>query len=372
MKAPLENTRHRPAAARRLSFLAGCFVASLCLLLLLYPQAAKNGLLSGLQLCFSSLIPSLLPFMILSDLFLRFFADGKPSRTAAAISYHCLRLPAGCLPVILFSLIGGYPVGAALTCTQLENGQLDRSDAQRMLQFCVCPGPAFVVSAVADGLLHRAMAGWLLYVSVSLSAVFLGLLSRRGGHCFLLTPETDRTPVGISAVTHAVTNSASAMMHICAWVCFISALLGFLDVLAVPERVRLVVCAVCEVTNGCAQAANKVSLPMIAAILGWGGFSTHLQILPYVLKVKLPLRRFLLFRMLNAVVSFVFCAGLLKLFPVTSNVMLQSGVRPVPQQSVSFAVSAVLLMMCLLLLLGGEKVSVSRLQKGRHCDTIPS
>ena len=371
MKASLKKTCQR-RAVRRLSFLVGCIVAALCFLLLLYPQAAKNGLLSGLWLCFSSLIPSLLPFMILSDLFLQLFTDGKESRIMAVLTQRCLCLPACCLPVILFSFIGGYPVGAALTCTLLENGQLDRSAAQRMLQFCVIPGPAFVVSAVGNGLLHSSMAGWLLYTSVSVSAVFLGLLSRRGGDLLLSTPKTDRTSAGIAAVTRAVTNSASAMMHICTWVCFVSALLGFLDAFAVPERVRLTVCALCEVTNGCAQAANKVSLPVLAAMLGWGGFATHLQILPYVLKTKLPLRRFLLFRFLNAGSSFLLCTGLVKLFPVTTDVMLQSGLRPVPQQSVSFTVSAVLIVMCLLLLLGGENVSVSRLQKRRHCDTIPS
>ena len=84
--------------------------------------------------------------------------------------------------VVLLSLIGGYPMGAKSIAGLLEQGRLDRATAQRMLPFCCCAGPSFIITAVGSGMFGSAQAGILLYlvqlfVSILLGAV-LGMRER--------------------------------------------------------------------------------------------------------------------------------------------------------------------------------------------------
>ncbi|MBQ5969472.1 MAG: hypothetical protein IJL52_05075 [Clostridia bacterium] len=339
---------------------AGGLVVFGCGALLAAPGAAKAGFVNGMTLCATTLLPSLLPFMILSSFFLRLTADGRQGDGG---TLRLLRLPRCCAFVVLFSLIGGYPVGAALTGTLLAEKHLTSAQARRLLGFCVCPGPAFVMSAVGSDLLHSRKAGVLLYASAVLSALLLGLVTARFVHdepqpTVALKPKAPR-PVGM-LLSAAVDDSTRAMLSVCGWVCFCAALLGLMDELTLPSGAAMAAAAAFEVTSGVVRCAGAVPLPVLAAVLAWGGVCTHCQVLGSLAAAKLPLWRFMLFRLLHAALCGAVCHGLLRVFPVTQSVMLFAGAAPVPARKTSFAVGAGILAMCLLLLLDRERLIFTR------------
>ena len=338
---------------------AGGFVVFGCGALLASPGAAKAGALHGMTLCATTLLPSLLPFMILSSFFLRLVTEGGGSFTG---TLRLLRLPRCCVFVVLLSMVGGYPVGAALTKTLLKEGRVTFPQARRLMCFCVCPGPAFVMSAVGSDLLHSRKAGILLYVSAVLSALLLGLATARFARdepqpAVSLNP--GRQPVGV-LLCAAVDDSTRAMLSICGWVVFCSALLGLLDGLSLPPGAEMVLTAAFEVTSGAARCAGTAPLPALAAALAWGGICTHFQVLGDLSAAELPLWRFALFRLMHAALCGAVCFGLLRAFPVPQRVMLPAGVEPVPDHRASFAVGAGVLAMCLLLLLDRERFIFTR------------
>ena len=80
--------------------------------LLLAPQAAASGALQGLRACAARVIPTLLPFFVVSRM-LTALPLPTPGRRADRLFHALFGVRAACLPALLTGLLGGYPAGAA-------------------------------------------------------------------------------------------------------------------------------------------------------------------------------------------------------------------------------------------------------------------
>ena len=127
--------------------------------LLLFPAQARESVSKSVLTCLSSLVPSLFPFLVLASLGVRSGAGALLGRLLAPLTRHAFRLPAICGAPLLLSFLGGYPAGARGVSLLLEEKQITREQAGRMMAFCVAPGPAFVVTFVGWGHLGEAWNG---------------------------------------------------------------------------------------------------------------------------------------------------------------------------------------------------------------------
>ncbi len=347
--------KQESGAVQALHFLgeAGC-LAALGVLLLCFPKAVSAGAADGLRLCFSSLIGSLLPFLVLSRLaFLRGLLQSRKGK--ARLTRLLFGLPGVCAGVVVFSLLGGYPVGPMLVTMLKENNAVSARQARRMLLFCFGPGPAFVLSAVGVGMLGSKQAGVILYASVVLGALLCGVLTR-----FFakkepppLRPDAPlQPPLPLAeALFRAVSESVESMVFICGCVSLFSALLSLLSALKLPHPLFCGAAALLEVTNACGALAKSVPLPTLAAVIAFGGVCTHCQIAPFLASGGLSPAGFLGGRALHAAVSWLCCRGLLAVFPLSVGALAQSPqFRPAAQSNA--VLSCCMLCMCVLLLVG--------------------
>lgn len=352
-------------SVRSVSFIAeAACLCALMGLLLVFPKESAAGVTQGLRLCYTSLIGALLPFLVLSRLFLLRGLHRRLPRRCTWLTQKLFRLPPCCAGVVAFSLVGGYPVGATMTAQLYQSGEITQKQGQRMLLFCVGPGPAFVVSAVGTGLFGSAKAGAVLYAAVVLGALLTGAVTR---FFFRDPPQKTETPLPPSVspfavcVGEAVRQSADAMFLICAFVALFSALLDVLDALSLPPALRYGAAALLEVTNACGAYAKEGSLPLLAAIIAWGGVCTHCQLAPSCAALGLRYGRFALGRALHVGLSFLCCRLLLCFVRLPVGALAQNAVfRPAAKGD--GLLSFCMIMMCVLLLCGSH-LSV-RLQKG--------
>ena len=324
-------------------------------LLLVFPKQVSAGVTQGLQLCFSSLVGSLLPFLVVSKFFLLRGMHLPLLRSGAPFTRYVLRLPAVCGAVFLFSMIGGYPVGASMTAQLAKDGSITQEDAKRLLLFCVGPGPSFAIAAVGSGMLGSRKAGVVLYLSVVAGAVLTGILTRFlfrtkavGARC---DPPHTQPLQPAQSIDRAVRDSVQTMVLICGFVALFSALLQLLQELRLPQGIFLTVASLLEVTNACQLLAPAAALPVLAAAVAWGGICTHCQLSPFIGAVRLSLGRFWIFRAVHAACSYLCCRLLLKVVKLPRGVLQPLGVvRPAVQQN--YLLSFCMCMMCVLLLLG--------------------
>lgn len=315
-------------------------------------EACVQGVREGLKLCALTVIPSLFPFLIvsrfltasgLSDALGRLFS--KPTRFIFGLSGTCA-------PVILMSLIGGFPVGAKMAAELCDGKRITKSEAQRLCLFCINAGPAFIIGTVGSLMLSSAKAGVILYISCIASSLTVGVLSRFLGF-EKVNKQSESRVVFISnpavALTSSVTDALNTMLLICAWIVIFNAVISVI-LTSSDGAFAAVLCSVLEVTNGAKLTAKLFSLPVLAAILCFGGISVHCQIMPYILKSGLKLRLFFASRVVCAALSALVCKALLSVFPCETAVFSNYTGITASAYSVSLPSAAALIIMCALLI----------------------
>ena len=137
-----------------------CIVfAGVCLIFL--RDAVADGIRNALALSGEILIPSLLPFMVLSAFSAEVW-NTEPGSSAGVLMKKLFRLPAECLQVMFFGFTGGYPVGMSIAGRLYEKGSISKAEAEYLSCFCVNAGPAFIIGAVGNGILSSKKIGYIL------------------------------------------------------------------------------------------------------------------------------------------------------------------------------------------------------------------
>ncbi len=233
------------------------------------------------------------------------------------------------------SIIGGFPVGANMIASSVENGMLNKSQGRRMMFFCVNAGPAFVINAVGVSLLNSKKAGIILFVSMVISSLITGMITKlfdkSPKDCFI----EFSLPKNTGNIVKAVEDSVKAMISVCGWILVFGSIRKIICDLQMPHSVNVWAEMVFEVTSGCNTAAHNFPLPVLGFVLGFSGFAVHAQLLPCLEATEMKYSLFFASR----AVSGAMCCGvagiLFNLFPCDVQVFASS-VQPVP---VAFSVS---------------------------------
>ena len=335
-------------------------------LLMMFPSAAAQGISDGIDLSLGTLIPTLFPFMILSTIMVEQHIFDNIPKQLHIISNVLFSMDSSCIGVFILSLVGGLPIGCKITSQLYENGRVSRCQARRMSLFCFCMGPAFTISSVGIFMLSSKNAGVILYVSIILSALTLGILSRffeSEDNVYLPEKNSDIKPPFSISLVRSVSDGSKAMLNICAWVIIFSCVGRLIEILPMDETVRFFLECISEVTNGAYIASGNLPLPIIAGIVGFGGLCGHCQVMPYITKLHLRYKYFLVARIISGALSVIYCKLLLNFFPVTYEVFAIGTLPNESAISISARVSLAMLISAGLFLIGDNTAVTIKAKK---------
>lgn len=263
---------------------AGCI-----LLLLFHAESAVRAVREGLALCHNTVIPSLFPFMVASEILVGSGGAAAVGKRLARPTRLLLGMPgAAACPVVLGALCG-FPTGARTAAALYDAGALSAKQCTRLLTFINNPSSAYMISAVGASLLGSRRLGLLLW-GVSLVCSFGTALVTR----VLMPDDTAGTSpaaqpvrIGADVFTGAVSAAAQSMLAVCAYVLFFSAVLGAgqsaLAVVSLPPVCGAALYGIMELSGGVARASqiqNATHAAMLCAGLScWSGISVMCQIM---------------------------------------------------------------------------------------------
>lgn len=118
----------------------------LIVLLLRYPALSLQYAAIGLNLWFQKMIPTLLPFMILSGILIRMnLTEGFVRLIHPLLRFFFRTSPNGSYTLIM-GFLCGFPMGARITGELYGTGKLSKWEAERLLAFCNNIGPIYFLS----------------------------------------------------------------------------------------------------------------------------------------------------------------------------------------------------------------------------------
>lgn len=318
------------------------FFQTLCLIFLaalfiIFSKNTRKGAYDGLTLAMNTVVPSLLPLLIIFLTFMKSSANNTLIKLFGNFSRVFFNLPKAAFSAILFGLVGGYPTGALLSEELFEAGEIDEEQAKRLMCFNFCGGCGFIITAVGTVTFNSTRVGVMLFLSNALSSILIGFvlsfkekrLEKSEYSLFSFTSLGD-------ALTLATPKAAQSVIVITAYIVLFSALSSTVKI---PEPLLPII----EITNG--VCSGDFSLPLTAAFLSFGGICIHLQISDVLRKFKMSYFEFLLFRLISSVLSYFIMKLFLYFFPVDLSVFANVS-TPVRLSSVNVTLSVLLVAGC--------------------------
>lgn len=279
----------------------------LCLCFALFPEKVLFGAQSGLALCINSVIPSLLPFMLISSCMIK----SKFSYPLGAVVSRVLSpimgiSDSGCVCLIT-GLAGGYGAGAKAVIDCYHENQISKKEAETLLAFCNNAGPLFVIGTIGLSFFSDSKTGVILYVIQVITAIMCGAF-----FCFnnkyekisikkaWKTYKDEKPPIG-KVITQSAVKSGEAIICVVIFVITFSSILEIL-----PSEKYPIIAGFLEVTKGCAEMSRKGKeiLPIISGLLSWGGLSVHFQA-NALCNGELSMKKYYLGRIFSVLISYM-------------------------------------------------------------------
>ncbi len=317
-------------AIKKSAAIKAAAAAGVCVLLTACSQGSRDGAEQGIKLCLGVLAPSLFPFMAVTQLFARSGIFTRAGRLLHRPAKRIFGLSGALMPVLIMSLIGGYPVGAAGATALHSQGIISEKEASHAALFMVCAGPGFVISFTGATLLNSAETGAIILASQAISVIITGLFARLIlGKCDVSEPVTaERTPSlpFDRILVESVSAAARGILMICAFAVLFSSVTGILGQLIKSETVQTACTVVLEVSGAVSRLSKNGTVEQIAFAIGFGGLCVHCQIFAALGDIGISKPLFFLFRIIQGLLTALLTHFALKTIPQKTAVFSTSQV----------------------------------------------
>ena len=310
-----------------------CIFLGLCAVI--FSAQCKQGVLRGIDLCLNQLVPSLFIIIVIVELIIRCGISNIGGRLFTKFANIMFGVSRSGMWAILLSLVGGYPVGARAVATMYNRGEISYIEAVRLADVCVCAGTGFLINFVGASLLHNKNLGIILFVAQVMSVLVIATITRFTSRQRVINTKLNTifTEQKFSSIlVESVNSGAKTCLYMS------SAVVAFSGFIALIQEVALrlfgsdlafnVLKITCEVTGACEEYADKVSLCMLGFIVGFGGICVHFQIFGILSKLDISKSRFLLFRVIQGMLTAGFVWVFLRIFPQTEQVFATISTTP--------------------------------------------
>lgn len=325
------------------TYILGIITVLLLIAIITSPDRSFESALSGIKLWFNVVLPSLLPFFIVSE-----FVTGIGVVDFIAVLLNPLmeplfRCPGSSSFIWAMSSISGYPSGARLVSMFISKRKLNPVEGQRILSFSSTSGPLFMIGAVAVGMLGNLTAGKVIVLSHYLAAIILGLTFRhykkekervlhKQKHSFsraISKMNEARMADGRSLgelLGDSVSNSVHTLLMIGGFIVIFSVIIdqlirfnviagvsNFISMLITTVKIDSdfingIVGGLFEVTLG-SRMISQSSVPLIqktaaaSFLIGWSGFSIHAQVASLLSKRNINMGLYIITKLFHGLLA---------------------------------------------------------------------
>ena len=296
------------------------FCICLLLFLLVHPEEALLSAKDGMSLWLNVMIPTLLPFLILTGILLKTGNIPQLLEPLAPFWKHFFGIsPAGAY-VLILGFLCGYPMGAKLAHGLYINHQISQREGEYLLTFSCNASPAFIFSYLSQNILEGKIPPHSLLL-ILLSADFVCMLFFRflvyhGNTVSSVKPEyrkketyqQDSTGVILDV---SIMSGFETITRLGGYILIFSLLFtGFYHYWPFCSQNKILLTSPIELTTGLHQIAQsafswKIKYITSMTLTAFGGFCVMFQT-KSVLEEKLSILPYIFAKCLNASLVFLF------------------------------------------------------------------
>ena len=294
-------------------------------------SAAKNGLV----LWAMSVVPSLLPFFIATELLGYTNIVPLLGRFLNKFMRPIFNVPGEGAFALIMGIISGYPVGAKIVCNLKKQSICTTEECERLLAFTNNSGPLFIIGTVGISLFSSSSIGLKLFIVHVISCLLVGFIFRwwkynkkTSSSRYEYSSSSNANTLGFSnlgaILSSSIQDSIKLVLTIGGFVVLFSVIVSMLNsskilnifctflssllnILKIPASYSSsIITGIIEVTNGVKLASigtNSFSIIICSFLLGFGGISVLLQVLSITSEAKISIKPYIIGKFLQACLS---------------------------------------------------------------------
>ena len=269
---------------------------------------------NGMMLCFKVIIPSVFPFLILSDFML--FLSSKSNGALNIILSRILGVsPIGATTFICGNICG-FPIGAKCASTLYSSNQITKNECQRLVEISTNPSVAFVIAGVGIGIFNNTILGITLYISTVISSIIIGVITKSNKSKNTKSHFINEQKFNLVA---SIKNAGMSCIAISSYIVFFSVIIELIRSTSINELFISFVSSFIEIGNSTkliheASINTFYKLLLLGFSMGFSGLSVHMQVSSFLPK-DISMKRYLMIKLLQGII----CASLSLLMYIILN-----------------------------------------------------
>ena len=312
--------------------------------LIVFSASNLSATRSGLSLWANSVVPSLFPFLVATELLSYTNVVNFISKKLDRLMRPIFNMPGASAYPLILGMLSGYPVGAKTVCQIYKEGLCTKREAELMLAYTNNSGPLFIIGTVGISMFGSSTIGLILLFTHILASLSVGIIfGKKIGNKY---KELNKDYVKVTyknvsfsnlgeVLSNSIINSIKTVLMIGGFVVIFSVIIsilknsGILNLLANilspffsnSDFISGTLSGIIELTNGLYAICNihvkaiSTNILICSFLLGFGGFSVMLQILSVVSKEKLSIKPYIIGKIFQAILATMYTFVILQ-FPM--------------------------------------------------------
>lgn len=288
-------------------------------LMLIKMDITKTYALIGLNLWLFSVLPTLFPFTIISSLLLCTGALIKPLKLIKHLTKTTFNVH---IPfIIICGILCGCPIGAKLSADTYKKGDLPRKSATFLLCSLSSLSPAFIINFALPltlPIIQRISLFLLIILSNVISAYIIIHIFKLHDepinttlHTNITIPNAQKNTTSLTDIIEScILSSFEIQCKIGGYIIIFSCISGiFIQTLHLNTYFSLIFNSLLEISSGLgtskAFSLNMRHIPLIVALISFGGLCTICQILSCIKDVNIPKNCFFYSKILSGIIAYI-------------------------------------------------------------------
>lgn len=268
-----------------------------------------DSIRTSFNICFNNLFPSLIPFMLLSNILLEFNFINDLSDILGKFMNKIFKVNKNTSFAFIMSILSGTPSNSKYLNDLLKKDLINITDVQKCLNFCHFTNPIFILGTVGFIYLHDKKLGIIVLISHYLSSIIIGLFNKKDNIYINSSIRKNKNNKNfIKIINESIYSTASTLLLILGIItCFLSFTCLINKIFNIPNNYKFLY-GLIELTQGLnylgSSNINIITKTIVASFLvSFGGMSIHAQVFSILDNKKIRYLPYFLSRLFSAIIA---------------------------------------------------------------------
>lgn len=287
------------------------------LYILIFPEESVHAATLGLNLWYEKMLPTLLPFSILSYIVIHSGILDGFTKVLHHLVKHIFPVSSTGIYPLVAGLLFGFPMGSKITADLVNTGKMSHEEGKRL--FCVCNNisPMFIGSYILGDCLHKPDLKLPTYLILYTPPLILYMLQNR--HRRFLSPEIGArsskpkktTSMSFQIIDAGIMNGFETLAKLGGYIIIFAIFAQMTRLLPISDpTLKCILIGFTEITNGISYTAGQrmdfqTAYPLIMAYTAFGGLSGFAQTASMVKESKFSMVPYFLTKLFQTACAFL-------------------------------------------------------------------